>query len=364
LLVFLIIHFGFISGCLSKPENLFSQRVKEDNGENSFFVVGKSGSPGFQDGSANKALFNYPVNGVASGKYLFIADSYNSLIRQVDTQTGKVSTVVGIPGQRGARDGNREVGLLDFPEGIATDGKYLYIADTFNHTIRRFDLEKGILSTLAGQKGEEGYADGKGGEAKFNFPRGVAIIGKAVYVADTINSVIRRIDLQTGIVSTLAGKAGMIGIQDGFAEKVRFYFPYGLTSDGGDLYVADTLNHAIRRVNCETKEVETLVGGKGVGLVDGLGDQAKFNAPFNIATDGKVMFVADTLNNAIRKVDLKSRQVITLFMQAKEGEKSPGVQGLTIDLKGPRGVTFNHHGTLFITDTDNHLIRKMNLNSN
>ena len=359
-----MVSLSFFSGCLSKSEGLLSPPINRGEAKNSSFVIGVSGSPGFQDGPADQALFNYPVNAVASGDHLFIADSYNSLIRQVDTQSGKVTTVVGIPGERGTRDGNRELGLLNFPEGIATDGEYLYIADTFNHAIRRFGLKKGILSTLAGQKGEKGYADGKGEKARFNFPRGVAVIGKAVYVADTINSVIRRIDLETGMVTTLAGKAGMIGRQDGIGEKVRFYFPYGLASDGKALYVADTLNHAIRKMNCETQEVETLVGGKGVGLVDGVGNHAKFNGPFNLATDGKVMFVADTLNNAIRKVNLKNRQVITLFMGKKDQEKGKAVQGLKIDLNGPRGVTFNHNGSLFITDTDNHLIRKMSLNSN
>jgi DNA-binding beta-propeller fold protein YncE len=356
------------SGCLSKTGGILGHNGAFADSKKKGLVpfesiAGTIGSPGFEDGPLSAARFNFPANSAVIGADLYVADSHNSAIRRIDMQSGRVVTVVGNGGARGDRDGKGEKALLNIPEGITSDGQFLYIADTFNHAIRRFDLKSGELFTLAGKVGQAGSADGFGEEALFSFPRGVVTDGKAIYVADTINNVIRRIDPKTRGVSTLAGKPGVAGHDDGIGDRARFYFPYGLTINGRTLYIADTLNHSIRRVDVVSGEVLTIAGGLGAyGAMDGMGREARFNSPFDVATDGKMLYVADTLNHAIRRVELETGIVTTLL--GKEDNSSveqEGHQGQEDRLKAPRGITYADPLTLYVADTDNHLIRRINL---
>jgi sugar lactone lactonase YvrE len=162
-----------------------------------------------------------------------------------------------------------------------------------------------MVSTLAGRPGAgyaAGYADGLAAEAKFNSPRSVAVdgVGK-VYVADTGNHCIRLIS-PDGQVSTLAG-ANEPGYVDGQGSEARFNFPSGIAVDAdGNLYVADTANHSIRKIMPDG-EVTTLAGNGEPGNVDGPGADARFRAPEGIAIDGKGnVYVADTGNHRVRKI--------------------------------------------------------------
>jgi hypothetical protein len=189
------------------------------------------------------------------------------------------------------------------PSSITTDGTNLYVADTYNCTIRKIVISTGAVTTLAGSEGVYGSADGTGSAASFSAPRGITTDGTNLYVADTFSSTIRKIVISTGAVTTLAGTAGVYGSADGTGSAANFNNPFGITTDGTNLYVADTYNNTIRKIVISTGAVTTLAGTAGVyGSADGTGSAANFNTPFGITTDGTNLYVADTYNNTIRKI--------------------------------------------------------------
>ena len=139
--------------------------------------------------------------------------------------------------------------------GLAYDGVgTLFVADASNHTIRRIEVSTGQVTTLAGMAGASGSADGIGAAARFYYPSGLAYNGAGtLFVADASNHTIRRIEVSTGQVTTLAGMAGASGSTDGTGAAARFYGPGGLAYDGvGTLFVADASNHTIRRIEVST----------------------------------------------------------------------------------------------------------------
>jgi glucose/arabinose dehydrogenase len=187
---------------------------------------------------------------------------------------------------------------------VAVDGDgNLYVTDRQNHTIRKI-TPAGVVTTLAGTAGSYGSADGTGADARFYYPYGVAVDGDGnVYVADTINHTIRKIT-PAGVVTTLAGTAGAVGSTDGTGADARFNEPYGVAVDGdGNVYVTDRYNHTIRKIT-PAGVVTTWAGAEGEsGFVDGIGRAAFFDYPSGVAVDGDGnVYVADNSNHAIRKV--------------------------------------------------------------
>ena len=207
-------------------------------------------SPGSRDGIGSAASFNVP-SGVAldSVGNVYVADQNNGTIRKI-TPTGSVSTLAGLAGNFGSDDGEGDAARFYSPSGVAVDGSgNVYVADQNNHTIRKI-TPTGFVSTLAGLAGNPGNDDGEGDAARFNSPFGVAVDGSGnVYVADTYNSTIRKIN-PAGSVSTLAGLAGNPGSDDGDPSTARFNFPSGVAADNaGTIYVADPGNAAIRKIS-------------------------------------------------------------------------------------------------------------------
>ena len=172
----------------------------------------------------------------------------------------RTATLAGRSGEPGSDDGNGETARFKDPRGIAAFESALFVADTGNNFIRQIDLPTGVVTGVAGSAMNFGSADGSAGSARFNHPEGVAVCDADLYIADTANSTIRRIDLRTGTVSTAAGAAGFMGTADGIGNAARFNRPCGLTSDGSFLYIADTGNHTIRRMALGTRDVSTLAG--------------------------------------------------------------------------------------------------------
>ena len=223
---------------------------------------------GRADGPADKASFYSPYGLALDRGMLYVAENENHCIRQIELATGQVSTVAGCPAPKGSycrggfRDGIGRAAEFNEPLGVAADGRgNLYVADSRNHRIRRIVLATGAVSTLAGS-GERGALDGAAREASFNNPLGVAADSAGnVYVADTYNSLIRRIDGTTGQVSTLAGRPGTPqgGLRDGLAAEAQFMGPVSLALDHhGSLFVADRDNNRVRRIRLATGAVSTL----------------------------------------------------------------------------------------------------------
>ncbi len=209
-----------------------------------------------------------------------------------------------VTGASGSVDGTGSLARFNLPNALATDGAgNVYVADTFNHTIRK-STPAGVVSTLAGTAGLTGSADGTGAAARFNLPIGVATDSAGnVYVGDSFNNVIRKIT-PAGVVSTLAGTAGASGSADGTGAAARFNLPRGVATDGaGNVYVADHSNHTIRKVT-PAGVVSTLAGTAGlIGNTDATGAAASFNLPDGVATDGAGnVYVADSGNHTIRKI--------------------------------------------------------------
>lgn len=235
---------------------------------------------------------------------VYLADTENQVIRQY-TSTGNPRAIFGAPGRAGISDGASATARFSYPKGLALDGVgNLYVADAANQTIRKI-TPAGVVSTFAGVAGSAGSNDGAARDARFNYPFSVAVDRAGnVYVADTFNSVIRRISAN-GVVTTLAGQAGTAGSNDGVGTATRFNFPSGVAVDDfGNVYVADTVNCTIRRIT-SGGTVSTLAGAAGTaGALDGPGTTARFNYPHGVAVDpaGSV-YVADSENRSIRKIN-------------------------------------------------------------
>jgi len=198
---------------------------------------------------------------------------------------GTVSTFAG--SVQGSSDVTGTAARFYGPHGITTDGTNLYVTDSFNFTVRKVVIATGAVTTLAGSAGSLGSVDGIGTAARFFQPRGITTDGTNLYVVDSFNHTIRKIEIMTGAVTTLAGSAGSPGSADGTGAAARFRMPDGITTDGANLYVADRVNNTIRKIVIETGAVTTLAGSPGSsGTADGQGTTARFNGPQGITTDG------------------------------------------------------------------------------
>jgi hypothetical protein len=218
------------------------------------------------------------------------------------TQNNNVTTIAGRAGANGSADGTGTAARFYYPTDITTGGTNLYVADYGNHTIRKIVISTGAVTTIAGSAGIDGSADDVGTAATFRHPFGIATDGTDLYVTDSGNHTIRRIDISTGAVTTIAGSAGTNGSADGTGTAATFYSPTGITTDGTDLYVTDSGNNTIRRIVISTLAVQTVAGSLTYGLADGTGAAARFYFPTGITTDGTNLYVADYANYTIRKI--------------------------------------------------------------
>ena len=270
-----------------------------------------------------------------------------------------VSTLAGSPKIVGHIDGTASDASFHVPTGLATDGFSLFVADTLNNTIRLIDLATGVVTTLAGQPGVKGRADGIGASATFSSPIGIAYSDGNLYVADTGNGSIRRIVLTTCEVSTLTLKP--VGGK-GSSARLLFFIPYGIVVDGFTLYITDVFNSTIRALSLESGVLRTIAGKPGVkGHSDGIGSEATFSNPMGIVSDGSNLFICDGYNNTIRKLDLQTKSVATIAGQ-------PGVAGhedgaaTSASFQGLTELSLAE-GALFISDSGNRTIRKLDLST-
>lgn len=279
------------------------------------------------------------------------------------TLTGSVSVLAGQASQLGTTDGTGSAARFNAPSCITTDGTNLYVADTGNNAIRKVVIATGAVTTLAGTVGigaaqTSGSTDGTGSAAKFNAPFAITTDGTNLYVADTNNNTIRKVVIATRAVTTLAGSAGIPGSTDGIGSAGLFNSPSGITTDGTNLYVSDTGNRTIRKVVIATGAVTTLAGSAGTpGSTDGVGSTALFGTVFGIASDGTNLFVADTDNNTIRKIVIATGSVTTLAGSAGQIGKTDGT-GTTARFNSPVGITTDGI-CLYIADSRSDSIRKL-----
>ncbi|MDR3672578.1 MAG: hypothetical protein P4L36_17155 [Holophaga sp.] len=338
-------------------------------------LAGEPGQPGSADGTGAAARFNLPAAlalDPASGNVL-VADAGNNEIRMV-TSGGEVSTLAGSAAQAGSANGVGQAARFNRPGGIVAGidagGSVAYVTDTGNATLRRLDLDTRTVTTLTGIAGVPGNQDGTAGAsvqpgiALFNAPAGLAWIGNGaglLYVADAGNNRIRRVALD-GTTEPLAGDpGGAAGNADGSGGAARFSGPMALVlGSDGSLYVSDTGNSTLRRVEPGDAAVATLAGTAGrTGSSDGT--SALFNQPQGLALNANgLLYVADTGNATLREVDTGETPAPVVTYSGKPG--NPGAAdgpGDAATLRRPRGVVRGASGNLYLADSGNHTIRQI-----
>lgn len=338
------------------------------------------GFPGNDDAIGTFASFRFPM-GVAvdpgtgalfvseesSASGLGIANSAgNNVIRRIDLGSGVVSTLTGVSDMGvGFLDGAADEAFFSGPQGLAVASGVLYVADTYNNAIRTVSVESGAVTTLAGGGPDvHGCTDGTGAGAAFLWPTDVAADPDSgtLFVADMYCFAIRMVAFETGVVGTLAG--GSSGFVDGVAADAQFDNPKGVAYDPSSnvVYVADSSNHAIRRVAVDTGAVTTFAGGpQGHGAADGVGTLAQFFNPWGITFDrlARQVIVADWSSSAIRGIDATTALVRSLGAGegAGQNEFNDGT-GTAASFYRPTGVAVHpDSGAIYVADKKNHAVR-------
>lgn len=323
-----------LSGCITSGDDAAGVPSLE-------LFAGHPGGEGNADGTGTAARFSGPL-GIAtdSSRNVYVADCRNHTIRKI-TPAAVVITLAGRAGVAGHDDGTGAAATFSCPAGVATDSAgNVYVAD--NNTIRKITAG-GVVTTLAGTAAIAGFADGAGAAAHFSYPSGVATDSAGnVYVADTGNHVIRKI-ASTGAVTTLAGTAGVEGHTDGVGSAASFHHPTGVATDkAGNVYVTDAGNEAIRKIT-QAGKVTTLAG-----------------VPWGYtATDNaNNLYVADNGNHTIHKIT-PAGVVTTLAGTAGVAGQADGV-GAAASFSHPFGIATDDHGNVYVSDSDFGIIRKIN----
>lgn len=315
-----------------------------------------NGTLGAVNGTAEKASFSNLMDVAAdSAGNIYVADSRNNLIRKVSPD-GVVTTLAG-SGKQGSEDGKGISASFFFPAALTADANgVVYVADTHNSLIRKISPD-GTVITIAGRLTPEA-AKYRDTVIKLDNPYGIAVDDKGnVFVADWERDMIKKIS-PDGKMTAFAGN-GEKGAKDGQGAAATFYLPEGLALDHtGNLYVADCYNNMIRKITPDGL-VSTFAGHALKGAKDGKGKAASFSHPDGLAVDhaGNV-YVADVGNNKIRKITPDGVVTTIAGTGMHGGANGPGK---TASFYRPFGVTVDKTGNIYVADYQNNLIRKITL---
>lgn len=312
---------------------------------------------GSSNGTRQNATFHQP-SGLAfdPNGNLYVADIRNAKIRKI-APNGQVTTYAGT-GVQGNTNGNREVATFTTPLGICSDTSgNIYVADYDGCVIRKISTN-GMVSTIAGD-GTRGFANGTGSYARFNRPKSVVMGPDGfLYVADSYNNRIRKVS-QNGVVTTFAG-GSTAGSVDGPLLNARFNNTSTLLFDrNGNLLVCDEFNNVVRKINMTTGMVSTLAGSYQSGYLDGADSLARFNAPNGLAqdADGNI-YISDAYNHKIRV--LNTRGVVSTLVGDTAGYRSGLMNNALFNTQ--EGLIFDGDGALIVSDKLNNCIRRISKN--
>jgi RHS repeat-associated protein len=317
-------------------------------------VSGGPASGGGQTTSSfvSSGLYNPLNTAVDVSGNVYIADSDNNQIKKV-TPSGTVTVLAG-SGSAGSSDGMGSGASFQHPSALAVDASgNVFVSDQQNHKIRKI-TPTGAVTTFAGS-GSPGFANGTGTGASFSSPIGLAFDSSGnLYVADYSNNRIRVIS-PSGQVGTFAG-TGAAGADNGNALSATFRNPMGVAVDAsGNVYVADRLNHMVRKISAGN--VSTVAGNGTAGYAVGYGTSARFQYPNNLAIDASGnIYVADQQNHMVRKIDASG------YVSAFVGSTSAGTVNGTgggVRLNSPYGLSIDKQGTLYVAETGSSSIRKI-----
>lgn len=385
-----------------------------------------SGEPGFSGdgGPSGQACLNEP-KGLAIDPYgnVYVADSENHVIRRIDRATGVISTVAGASSDEHPRPavqhetearqsaeedffaetsqaatqkytqqadlsgtvrylingaavqkrfsgdgGPATQARLNFPTAVVVGRKgTIFIADTMNHRVRRVDAATGVITTLAGTgqarfSGDGGPAD----QAALNEPAALALDGQGhLFIADQTNNRVRVVDLNTGLISTYAGTGSATYDGDGVpAAGASLAGPSGVVVRDGVLYIADTFNSRIRAVALSTGLISTVVGDGGEYRYQSSNEppSASLSRPSGVAIDScGNLFVTDSDNHLVRRWDRETKVIVRVAGAGIASYAGDGGMALETGLSYPFGIVFDQDGALLVADTFNHRIRRLSL---
>jgi sugar lactone lactonase YvrE len=335
-------------------------------------VAGK-GTYGYlgNGGAATSAQLGAPNRlAVASSGDFYIADHNNNVVRKVTASTGIITTIAGTGAAGYTGDGGPSASAqLNLPEGVAVDSAgNLYIADEGNNVIRKITAATGVITTVAGN-GTCGYA-GDGGPATSGQLCGPAYVSVDsagnFYIADMNNNVIRKVAISTSLISTVAGNgtAGDAG-DGGLASSAELRSPAGLAFDSvGNFYIAESGGSVIRKVTVATGVITTVAGNGTAGYSGdgGLATSAELNGPFGIAADASGnLYIADASNEAVREVNAGTGMIATVAGNGIVGYLGDGGAATSAELGIPTDVALDGLGNLYIVDAGDNVVRMVNV---
>ncbi|MCX7922666.1 MAG: redoxin domain-containing protein [Clostridia bacterium] len=300
--------------------------------------------------------------------HLFVSDSNNNRVLQIgliSKTKGEILEVIGGK-NKGFKDGSYSEARFFRPQGIAFHKDYLFVCDTENHAIRRIDLDNWFITTIAGngRQAEWGAKGGKGTDVSLNSPWDAVVQGRHLYIAMAGSHQIWRLDIDSHYCEVFAG-SGRENIVDGPARAAQLAQPSGIAVGEGELIFADSEVSALRSVRIDNGYIGTYIG-EGLfvfGLRDGDFDNALLQHPLGVHYNAGIVYIADTYNHAIRRADLKNRSLTTLLSRREESACDLDREVCkTLALNEPNDVIF-HDNALYIADTNNHLLRVFDLDS-
>ena len=350
----------------------FNNRVRQvDAASRVISTVAGDGNFGYSGdaGQATSASLRQPESvAIGDRNNIFIADSSNHRVRQVEVSTGVITTFAGDGNSGYSGDGGPAASASLFqPGGLAFDGDgNLFIADTGNHRVRRVAVFSSVISTVAGD-GTAGFSgeDGVATLASLDSPEGVVLDAFGdLFIADTGNHRIRRVGANDGLITTVAGQASSGFSGDGLpATSATMFEPHGVALDAeGSLFIADTGNSRVRKRDASTGIITTVAGDGNLGSSGdrGAATLARLRSPEGIAVDSQGnVYISDTLNSRVRKVDATFGLITTVAGDGSFAFSGDGGLSFRATLREPRGIVVDSEDNIFIADTNNHRVRKI-----
>lgn len=323
-------------------------------------------------GPVKNALLNDPENVYVDKRgNIFISELANQVIREVDARTGIIHTVAGngINGYSGDGGPATQASMSNAFHIVSDEEGNLFITDLTNNRIRRIDHRTGIINTIAGT-GVEGFnGDGKAVNCLLRGPFGIKINKRGNLIfSDQFGTCLRKLDLQTGMITTIAGTAQINSFagDGGPATKAYFNFIWHVAIDdnNGDIYVSDQSNFRIRKIDARTGIITTFAGNgiQGNSGMGGLATQASFTSPVGVAVDqdGNV-YISDQDAMQISRVDRQTGMINLIAGNGTYGFSGDGGPAINALLNHPNCLSFDPDGNLLFSDAFNNRIRKISI---